>query len=47
MNIVVRLLAGLLLLLGISVFAAWAWDRSDALNLPAPAATPAAAKAAR
>lgn len=41
MNIVVRLLAGLLLLLGFSVFTAWAWDHSDALS--APASAPAAA----
>lgn len=35
MNIVVRLFAGLLLLLGLSVAAAWAWDNSDTLNAPA------------
>ncbi len=37
MNIAMRLLAGLVLLLGFSVFTAWAWDHSDALNAPASA----------
>ncbi|MEO8247729.1 MAG: hypothetical protein ABI589_00010 [Burkholderiales bacterium] len=44
MNIFVRLLAGLALLLGVSVFTAWAWDHSDALNSAAPTTAAVAEK---
>ena len=42
MNLVWRLLAGLVLLLSFGVLTAWAWDKSDTLNRPAAAAAAAA-----
>ncbi len=35
MNTLLRLTLGMALLLSLSVFTAWAWDRSDAPDAPA------------